>query len=191
MTQIFVLLYRIDNRIQHVLPHLEFRLEKRDEIFAIVGVHPHTVLQSDEADLAHDRAQTRPDTALPFRHVENDHSPAPIPFLFLIFECYLRLFKRERFASRGSQAQIFLAVFSLDPFCIPFRDQATRGRLRTIAQVVFLVWQIIQKLDRVPGDRRERDESGYGDCSEYRVLDISPPFPLPRRLFQLSHSLLS
>lgn len=44
LSKTFILFYRINDCIEHILPYFEFRLEKRHEIFAIVGIDPYAIL---------------------------------------------------------------------------------------------------------------------------------------------------
>ena len=44
-----VVLYLLGDYVQNLFAYLEVGFEKRDEIFTIIRVYPHAVLQSDKA----------------------------------------------------------------------------------------------------------------------------------------------
>ena len=112
-----VVLDCVGNRVEHILSYLEFCLEQSNKILAIVGIHPHTVLQAHEAYLLHNCAQAIPNAAPALRYVEHNHSPAAIPFPLLILESYFCLLKYKCLTACWSYPKIFLPI-PFNPLCI-------------------------------------------------------------------------
>lgn len=81
--QMFVILNVFDNHIQNSATDLQVSFEKCNEVFAVIGKYPHTVLESREADLLHSVAQSVAYDPAAFRDVKNNYAPAPVPSALL------------------------------------------------------------------------------------------------------------
>ncbi len=185
-TKIFVMFYRIGNRVEDILSYLQFCLEQSDEVFAIVGIHPDTVLKTHEADLTHNCTQPESHSSPPFWNIKSDHPPATIPFLFLIAQRSLRLLKSESLAPLRRYSQEFLSI-PFHPVRISFCDEPAGNRLHPVFQVISFIGQIVEKLDSIPDNRRKSDDSCHGDRCQHGMLDILLLLSFPRHLFQFPH----
>ena len=185
-TKIFVMFYRIGNRVEDILPYLQFCLEQSDEVFAIVGIHPDTVLKTHEANLTHNCTQPESHSSSPFWNIKSDHPPATIPFLSLIAQRSLRLLKGESLAPFRRYSQEFLPV-PFHPVRISFYDKPPSNRLHPVFQVISLVGQVVEKLDGIPDNRCKCDDSRHGDRRQHGMLDILLLLSFPRHLFQFPH----
>src|SRR3989344_1577100 len=124
-----VVLYPLDNRVQRVLAYLKFRLEKCDEFFAIVRVHPHAILEAYEPDLRHCRPEPCPNGSSSFRKIECDHAPSPVPPALLILEPHLLSRESELMPACLRNPQIGYAV-APHPRSEPLPDKSGCDRLR-------------------------------------------------------------
>lgn len=182
LTEILIVLNRVCNRIQNILPHLEFCFEEHDEVFTIIRVNPYAILQSDKPDLAHNRTQLESHPSPSFWNIKSDHPPTTIPFLFLTSESNLRLFKLKCLVPSRCHAQIFLPI-PFNPYYILLRHQTSDDRFHPILKVVLFIWQIVEKLKCVPCDRSKRHKSSHSNSGEHRMLDVLLFLPFPRCLF--------
>jgi len=104
LSQNFVVLYRIHNCIEYILPYFEFCLEKRCKILTVIWIDPYAILQSDKSDIAHDRTETISYPSAALGNIEYNHAPSFVPFPFLITESDLGLLKRKCLTSCVGQA---------------------------------------------------------------------------------------
>src|SRR3989344_3907079 len=106
----FVVLDSFDNRVKHVLPDAQFRFEQSHELFAVVRINPHTVLQAYEADFSHDASESVPYVTTSLRNIENDHAPALVPAALHALELHLLPFECKFVLSRFGNLQIYLVI---------------------------------------------------------------------------------
>src|SRR3989338_3271592 len=100
-----------DNHIEHIFADLEVGFEQSNEVFAIVRIHPDTVLQTYEADRLKRVANLTPESFPMLRNIENKAPPFSIPSLRTISLEFTSFKKAQRCGSLRRQPQKTVFAF--------------------------------------------------------------------------------
>src|SRR3972149_274078 len=74
-----VIFYFLGNNIQDIFTYLKICLKKYNKVFAIVGIHPNTILKTKKPEVCNGSSEFVPHILSVFMYIEDDNSPFAIP----------------------------------------------------------------------------------------------------------------
>src|SRR3989344_3102365 len=90
-SQMFVVLNPFNNHIQSIRPDTEICFCQCDKVFAIMWIHPHTILKPYESVFFHKPPQSYSHASAPFGNNKDDPAPPTVPFPLFCMSDFLYL----------------------------------------------------------------------------------------------------
>src|SRR3989344_5659938 len=130
LAEMFVSFKTLNNHIEYICAYPEIRLCKCDQIFTVIRINPHAVLQPYKSILTHKTPQAGPHALTFFRYVKDNDAPSPVPFSLLRYCRSFRFHLKQPFPFFCYSCIAFASfLFERNK---PFRRETPEGGFRLV-----------------------------------------------------------
>ncbi len=180
-----VVLDLVNDCIQDIFSHTQFRFYEGDEVFAIVGRDPDAILETEKTKITHQHSESVARCFSSLRYVEHDKAVSFVPS---------PLGARGRSRARSLERKVarpgicYLEQSFCVSFHVPFDDEAAHYRAGLEFEFVPLSsHEMGKRLEHVGRDGGDRKYTDGAEDSEDSVLYILPLSPFTRLFFEIPH----
>ena len=182
-----IILDTFDNCIQHIFSDAQIRFDERYEFFAIMGIHPHAVLQSQETILTHQPPQPVTCASPVLRHIKHDKPVSFVPSAWTLAFVRIRgQFERECAPALFCDCGVADSA-TFDETQKTLLGKPPRSRFCPIPEFVLVSHDAGECLKDIGSDHSNGENTRNPDSPEHRALYISSPPPHSRFRFYPRH----
>ena len=87
-SEMLIIFESFNNHIEHISTDAEISLRECNEIFAVIRINPHTILQSHEPVFLHKSTETYSHAFASLGNIKSDNAPSSIPSSLLCYRYF-------------------------------------------------------------------------------------------------------